>query len=318
MSTVFYPSIYDNAYNYTELVNNSIIITAQTGYGAVPSANNTVLICNENGQWVTSSLDNYATSSDITDIQNSINTLSTYDDILQQSIYSNLTAINTLQTNLTNNYFTKDEITSSSDMLTNMLGETFYEISREISILSDDVTTISNDITTISNNVQILTEDIIHMQDTFANLDQNANWFTFVYDIWLEGTWKLYGTVTLYISDITKMTPKVNTLTEVEWIDALPVFEIQYQDIYLGVGEEADSVTVSEEKIESNRPFITIPINALLTNLLNSQYNISSLIVLPSFSDINITKNDISLYKYNLYLERISGYKNVNELYPPE
>lgn len=155
MSTVYYPSIYDNTYKYTELVNNSIVITTQTGFGAVGAENNTVLICNENGQWVTSSLDNYATSSDITNIQNSINTLSTYSDILQQSISSNLNAINTLQINLTNNYFTKDEITSSSNLLTEILDGTFNTISNEISI-------INNDITTISNNVKILTEGIIY------------------------------------------------------------------------------------------------------------------------------------------------------------
>lgn len=177
MST-FYPSIYENEYKYSELGNNSIVITAQTGYAAVPSANNTLLICNENGQWVTSSLDNYATSSDITDIENSINTLSTYSDILQQSITSNLTAINTLQTNLTNNYFTKEEITSSSDQLFEILANSFNNISSEMAFLSDEV--------------QILSEEIIHMQGTFSNLKQYADIYL-ASDMLLEGTWKLYG-----------------------------------------------------------------------------------------------------------------------------
>lgn len=80
MST-FYPSIYENAYKYNTLQSNSIVITTETGFADVPSANNTVLFCNADGNWVTSSLNNFATSTDITNIQNSINNLSTYDDI---------------------------------------------------------------------------------------------------------------------------------------------------------------------------------------------------------------------------------------------
>lgn len=52
MST-FYPSIYDNAYKYNILQNNSIVITTQTGFADVAAESNTVLVCNENGQWVT-------------------------------------------------------------------------------------------------------------------------------------------------------------------------------------------------------------------------------------------------------------------------
>ena len=303
MST-FYPSIYDNAYKYNTLQNNSIVITTETGFADVAAVSNTVLICNENGQWVTSSLDNYATSTDITNIQNSINTLSTYDDILQQSISINITAINTLQTNLTNNYFTKTEIT---DNLSNYVDITTLDgFAYEF---SEVITTMSNDITTISNNVQILTDDILHIYYTFDNLIQHAD-TTLGSDILLEGTWKLYGTVTLYITDITLMTPTVNTLTEAEWVDALPIFEITFEDNNLGEEEENRFISVSQEKIESNRPLLTIPINAL-TTLTNSSYNLQSNIILPSWYDINIRPHDIRLYKYDLYLERISGYKNI-------
>ena len=147
MST-FYPSIYENTYKYNTLESNSIVITTSTGFADVPSANNTVLVCNADGQWVTSSLNNFATSTDITNIQNSINNLSTYDDILQQSISSNLTAINTLQTNLADNYFTKDEVTdnlsnyvdiTTFDEFSQMVGETVYSLSDDISIISNNV-----------------------------------------------------------------------------------------------------------------------------------------------------------------------------------
>lgn len=312
MSTVYYPSIYDNTYKYAELANNSIVITTQSGFGAVAAESNSVIICNENGQWITSSLDNYATSSDITNIQNSIDTLSTYSDILQQSIYSNLTAINTLQTNLTNNYFTKDEITSSSDMLTNMLGETFNEISREISILSDDVTTISNDVTTLghaflslSNDVQILSEDIIWMEwdfgSPYVSADEFDGFFNREGPKQLSGVYKLYGTVTLYIEDITKMTPKVSTLTQGEWVDSLPRFEISL------INSETSRVeSVFEEIIEANRSLITIPVNALITGRGNNTYEMMTNIILPEPDNINITVNDFMLLKYNLYLERIN------------
>lgn len=293
MST-FYPSIYDNAYKYNILQNNSIVITTQTGFADVAAESNTVLVCNENGQWVTSSLNNFATSTDITNIQNSINNLSTYDDILQQSISSNLTAINTLQTNLTNNYFTKDEITYSNDLLINMLGETFDEIYGHIE-------TLSNEVTIISNNVQILTENLLYVERTY-NVFPFANNNNLGHDIYLEGTWKLYGTVTLYITDISKMTPTDNTLTEREWIYSLPIFEIKI-----------DSLSVFQAKIESNRPLMTIPVNALLTDFAYSNYGMYSSIILPSPSDINITVDDIRLYSYNLYLERISGYDYIDD-----
>lgn len=309
MST-FYPSIYDNTYKYNTLQSNSIVITTQTGFADVAAASNTVLICNENGQWVTSSLDNYATSTDITNIQNSINTLSTYDDILQQSISNNLIAINTLQTNLTNNYFTKIEITdnlsnyvdiTTYDELNNALGEEFTYISNNIQILS-------NDITTISNNVQILTDDIIIIQDTFHGLDQIADDYSIGHEFTLEGAWKLYGTVTLYISDITKMTPAINNLTEEEWLSALPEFEITFTD------SDDHTHYIFNTKLESNRPLITIPVNGI-TTLPNSTYYIKTNLFIST--DINVTHDDIYLYEYRLYLERISGYKYINN-YPPE
>lgn len=261
MSTVYYPSIYDNTYKYTELVNNSIIITTQTGYGAVAAENNTVLICNENGQWVTSSLDNYATSSDITNIQNSINTLSTYSDILQQSISTNLTAINTL----------------------------------------------SNNVTTLSNKVQKLSENLLYIEAK----SEGENWL----DLdaiqghqELNGTWKLYGTVTLYISDITKMTPKVDTLTPEEWLAALPIFEIIFRyDPIGGGGAYWNEETVFQGIIESNRPLITIPVSALFKWGSGDPYEIYFKIILNNPNNINITRDDFDLYSFNLYLERISG-----------
>ena len=305
MST-FYPSIYDNAYKYNTLQNNSIVITTQTGFADVAAANNTVLVCNADGQWVTSSLDNFATSTDITNIQNSINNLSTYDDILQQSISNNITAINTLQTNLTNNYFTKTEIT---DNLSNYVDISTFD---EYNIMLADV------LTPMSNEISILTEDIIHMQDTFSNLDQYA-FITLGSDMYLEGTWKLYGTVTLYISDITKMTPTVNTLTKAEWVAALPVFEIRID--FMQLREDITDILVFQEKIESNRPLITIPINAIITissDESDELYKIYTDIDLPSRSNIKIDYDDIRLYKYNLYLERINNREIVEKVYNGE
>jgi hypothetical protein len=302
MSTVYYPSIYDNTYKYTELVNNSIIITTQTGYGSVAAENNTVLICNENGQWVTSSLDNYATSSDITNIQNSINTLSTYSDILQQSISTNLNAINTLQTNLADNYFTKEEITSSNNLLNNMLSEVYGEISS----LKDDITIINDDITTISNKVQILSENLLYIEAK----SKGENWLALDAPqgyIELGGTWKLYGTVTLYISDITKMTPKVDTLTPEEWLAALPIFKIIFSYNHIGGGSSWIDETVFQGIIESNRPLITIPVSALLKWTHDDPYIMYFKIILNNPDNINITRDDFYLYSFNLYLERISG-----------
>lgn len=125
----------------------------------------------------------------------------------------------------------------------------------------------------------------------------------------MEGTWKLYGTVTLYITDITKMTPKVNTLTPYEWLAALPIFEIVFKD-----RNENTLFTAFQAKIESNRPLITIPVNALLKNLIEYQrYDMYSNVILPSPNDINITEDDIRFYKYNLYLERISGCEEIDD-----
>ena len=217
---------------------------------------------------------------------------------LQQSISSNLTAINTLQTNLTNNYFTKDEIT---DNLSNYLDITTFEsFGNE---LGEVVMTMSNDITTINNEVLILTEDIICMQKTF-NFPLYGN-INFGIDVPLEGTWKLYGTVTLYIPDISKMTPTDNVRNDNEWINALPILEIVFK-------RNSDTFTriISTEKIEANRPLMTIHIDEIVPDL-RGIYRIDSNIDLPSPNDINITEDDICTYRYNLYLERISGYQYI-------
>lgn len=242
MSTVYYPSIYDNTYKYAELANNSIVITTQTGYGAVAAAENTVIICDENGQWVTSSLDNYATSSDINDLQNSINTLQT-------------------------------------------------------------------DLTTISNNVQILSEDIIWMwwnadmdnSDYFITLaDKYSNFLQKSETINLHGVYKLYGTVTLYISDITKMTPKVEGMTPVNWIGSLPFFEIKIKK-----DNPVNTTFVISEIIDTNNSIVTIPINAIFEEDNDDVY-IQSEMWSGNWNNINITKNDFYIYSYNLYLERIN------------
>lgn len=99
------------------------------------------------------------------------------------------------------------------------------------------------------------------------------------------------------------MIPINNTLTEAEWVDALPTFEIAFEDRNLG--PEADYyIVVFEAKIEANRPLITIPINALRT-LSNSSYTLYAGVRTPS---IKIDYDEICLYKYDLYLERKSGY----------
>lgn len=306
MSTVYYPSIYDNTYKYTELVNNSIIITTQTGYDSVAAENNTVLICNENGQWVTSSLDNYATSSDITNIQNSINTLSTYSDILQQSISTNLNAINTLQTNLADNYFTKTEITSTVNELIDYVDFANGFVYDDIETLSNEISIINNNITTISNKVQILSENLLYIEAK----SEGENWLALDGPqgyIELSGTWKLYGTVTLYISDITKMTPKVDTLTPEEWLAALPIFKIIFSSNHMGGGGSWIDETVFQGIIESNRPLITIPVSALLKWTHGDPYIMYFKIILNNPDNINITRDDFYLYSFNLYLERISG-----------
>lgn len=308
MSTVYYPSIYDNTYKYAELANNSIVITTQSGFGAVAAAENTVIICNENGQWITSSLDNYATSSDISDLQNSIDTLSTYSDILQQSITSNLNAINTLQSDLTNNYFTKEEVTSTVDEIyTNvggafsMLDSNINTLSDEVSVLSTNLTLLGNEFVSLSNDVQILSEDIIYMRGR-KDIDRTANgydrFFARTTTKQLDGMYKLYGTVTLYISDITKLTPKVNNLEPEDWLDSLPIFEISFED------GRYHSRSCCQQIIEANNSLITIPVNVLIRE--GYEVYMQSNIILNEPDNINITVNDIYLYNYNLYLERVN------------
>lgn len=64
------------------------------------------------------------------------------------------------------------------------------------------------------------------------------------------------------------------------------------------------SNSVFQQIIKTNNPLITIPVNVLI----KEGYDIymMSNIILPEPDNINITVNDIYLYNYNLYLERLN------------
>ena len=67
--TTYYPSIYKNSHVYSKLNSNSIVITTQSGFDDIVAENNTLLICDENGNWRTDNLINYAKSTDISVLQ---------------------------------------------------------------------------------------------------------------------------------------------------------------------------------------------------------------------------------------------------------
>ncbi|MBR2022340.1 MAG: hypothetical protein IJ997_01475, partial [Mycoplasmataceae bacterium] len=186
----YYPTIYNNTHIYSKLQANSIVLTTEKGFSEVVAVNNTILICDETGNWKTDSLDNYATSKEIEDLQN-------YDNALQQSITNNITAIANLQKNLDDNYYNNEEA-----------NEIFIDNTELSNSLSNYVltTTYNSKITELTSSITKNIQDISSLQSDVDNLSDSLS------DYVLITTYN--GKVTELTSSITKNIQDIGNLSD--------------------------------------------------------------------------------------------------------
>lgn len=406
--TTYYPSIYKNSHVYSKLNSNSIVITTQSGFDDIVAENNTLLICDENGNWRTDNLINYAKSTDISVLQqkdqelegnistnaqnidnlqqnlndnyltntevdtkfidndelstslakyvlssvyntaitnlttstsanlNSINDLSsnlsnnyyTKTNIdssladLNTSITANITSINNLSDNLTNNYYTKTNINTSLSKyvqsnvyntaitnlttstttnlnsindLTSNLTNNYYtksdidsSLSKYVqsSVYNTAITNLNNDISAIQSKQTYILNNI------YSNLDTIVNNLSASLSI-TSGNYVVEGSVYIYINDITLMTPKDEFISDVNWLNSLPILKIFVGDI-----------VVSEILLETNRPLLVLPISDYIS-LSADKTNIKFTITIPNSANINITIDNILMYKYKITFKEV-------------
>ena len=419
--TTYYPSIYKNSHVYSKLNSNSIVITTQSGFDDIVAENNTLLICDENGNWRTDNLINYAKSTDISVLQqkdqelegnistnaqnidnlqqnlndnyltntevdtkfidndelstslakyvlssvyntaitnlttstsanlNSINTLSnnlsknyytktnintSLSKYVQSNVYNtaitnlttsattNLSKINDLTSNLSNNYYTKTNIDSSlskyvqsSDYntaitnlttsattnlnsineLTSNLTNNYYtksdidsSLSKYVqsSVYNTAITNLNNDISAIQSKQTYILNNI------YSNLDTIVNNLSASLSI-TSGNYVVEGSVYIYINDITLMTPKDEFISDVNWLNSLPILKIFVGDI-----------VVSEILLETNRPLLVLPISDYIS-LSADKTNIKFTITIPNSANINITIDNILMYKYKITFKEV-------------
>ena len=371
--TTYYPSIYKNSHVYSKLNSNSIVITTQSGFDDIVAENNTLLICDENGNWRTDNLINYAKSTDISvlqqkdqELEGNISTNAQNIDNLQQnlndnyltntevdtkfidndelstslakyvlsSVYNtaitnlttstsaNLSKINDLTSNLSNNYYTKTNIDTSlakyvqsnvyntaitnlttstttnlnsiNDLTSNLTNNYYTKsdidssLSKYVqsSVYNTAITNLNNDISAIQSKQTYILNNI------YSNLDTIANNLSASLSI-TSGNYVVEGSVYIYINDITLMTPKDEFISDVNWLNSLPILKIFVGDI-----------VVSEILLETNRPLLVLPISDYIS-LSADKTNIKFTITIPNSANINITIDNILMYKYKITFKEV-------------
>ena len=193
---------------------------------------------------------------------------------LTTSTTTNLNSINDLTSNLTNNYYTKSDIDSS---LSKYVQSSVYNTA--ITNLNNDISAIQSKQTYILNNI-------------YSNLDTIVNNLSASLSI-TSGNYVVEGSVYIYINDITLMTPKDEFISDVNWLNSLPILKIFVGDI-----------VVSEILLETNRPLLVLPISDYIS-LSADKTNIKFTITIPNSANINITIDNILMYKYKITFKEV-------------
>ena len=419
--TTYYPSIYKNSHVYSKLNSNSIVITTQSGFDDIVAENNTLLICDENGNWRTDNLINYAKSTDISvlqqkdqELEGNISTNAQNIDNLQQnlndnyltntevdtkfidndelstslakyvlsSVYNtaitnlttstsaNLNSINTLSNNLSKNYYTKTNINTSlskyvqsnvyntaitnlttsattnlskiNDLTSNLSNNYYTKTNIDTSlakyvqsnVYNTAITNLTTSTTTNLNSINDLTSNLTNnyytksdidsslskyvqssvyntaitnlnndisaiqskqtyiLNNIYSNLDTIVNNLSASLSI-TSGNYVVEGSVYIYINDITLMTPKDEFISDVNWLNSLPILKIFVGDI-----------VVSEILLETNRPLLVLPISDYIS-LSADKTNIKFTITIPNSANINITIDNILMYKYKITFKEV-------------
>lgn len=286
-----FPSIYNNSYVYSRLQSNSIVITTQSGYKDIVAVNNTILICDSNGQWTTDDLSNYATSNDIKQLQDSDTTL--------------LQNITNIQNNLENNYYDTTDAndlfidnTEFSNSLSNyVLINDYNNTIQNITTSTTDLLTSTNALlTSTSTNLTsintIQSKNLYTISNTYSNLDQVVNGLSSSLTV-ASGNYLIVGNISIYIDDITLMTPTDEFISDVDWLSSLPRLQIKL-----------NNNVIIEKIIETNRPLLVISLCDYIS-LSSSQSDLSFSIVIPNASNINVTTNNIFMYSYFMKFKEV-------------
>ncbi len=200
---------------------------------------------------------------------------------LTTSTTTNLNSINDLTSNLSNNYYTKTNIDSS---LAKYVQSSVYN------------TAITNLTTSTSANLSkisaIQSKQTYILNNIYSNLDTIVNNLSASLSI-TSGNYVVEGSVYIYINDITLMTPKDEFISDVNWLNSLPILKIFVGDI-----------VVSEILLETNRPLLVLPISDYIS-LSADKTNIKFTITIPNSANINITIDNILMYKYKITFKEV-------------
>lgn len=246
-------------------------------------------------------------NNNITDLQEDVNTQSEEISTLQTTVGTQGNSISTLETTVSGH---TTQISALEASLSSALSDIEYN--------SQDINSVNILATSNFESIQLLTtsttgllasaESMIEITDTinnrlfinsfetFSNLDTIANNYTLTLSQTLTtGTYLITGNVTLYVSDITKMVPEDDLITDVNWIASLPILNISVNN---------NNIIGMQQKIETNRPLETIPINNAV-EITNDTNELIFTINIPNTNNISITVNDIYMYSINLYFVQL-------------
>lgn len=253
-------------------------------------------------------------NNNITDLQGDVNTQSGEISTLQTTVGTQGNSISTLETTVSGH---TTQISALEASLSSALSDIEYN--------SQDINSVNILATSNFESIQLLTtsttnligsttgllasaESMIEITDTinnrlfinsfetFSNLDTIANNYTLTLSQTLTtGTYLITGNVTLYVSDITKMVPEDDLITDVNWIASLPILNISVNN---------NNIIGMQQKIETNRPLETIPINNAV-EITNDTNQLIFTINIPYSNNISITVNDIYMYSINLYFVQL-------------
>lgn len=281
-----YPSIYNNTYIYSQLQANSIVLTTDRGFSEVIASNNTILICDASGTWKTDSLDNYATSSDITDLQKYFGD-NYYDNTEADEKFIDNTELSTSLSK----YVLKSDYDTKVNELTSSIGTNGQNIS---SLQTDVGNLITSTQTNLAAIEDIQSKSSYLLSSTYSNLDQIVDNLSATTTI-SSGNYIVTGNISIYINDITLMTPKDEFISDVDWLKSLPILKIQ-------IG--SSDIEISDIILETNRPLIVLPVCDYI-ELTGQQQDVKFTITIPDANNINVTTANIFMYKYKLTFKQV-------------
>ena len=146
--------------------------------------------------------------------------------------------------------------------------------------------------TNLTNINTIQSKNLYNVSNTYSNLNQVVNGLSSSLTV-ASGNYLIVGNISIYINDITLMTPTDEFISDVDWLSSLPILQIKL-----------NNNVIIEKIIETNRPLLVISLCDYIS-LSSSQSNLSFSIVIPNASNINVTTNNIYMYSYFMKFKEV-------------